>query len=525
MKLETLLASLSRPEAFPEAAGVNRSDDITVVQTHCSMVFLTPTDVYKLKKPVDFGFLDYSTLEKRKHFCEEEVRINRRLAPAVYRGVLPVVERDGEAWLHGDGEVVDHAVHMERLPDDRSLESLLANDAVPDALWDRIARSLAQFHRDAPRSKKSREFGTFDVIAHNARENFEQTESHVGVTVSRAVYDRVVAATESELAARRELIEARLEQDLPCPTHGDLRLDHIYSLPDREPPHDLPVIDAIEFNERFRYSDPVSDLAFLLMDLRFRGRHHEADRLETTYFEGDTTLGADLVPFYVAYRAVVRGKVEGLQLVENEVPADTKPQLTERARAHWLLALGQLSPRGEEPRLVLMGGLPATGKSTVARAFADERNFEVIRSDVVRKELFLPDEDPTGNHSAPTGEGIYTPERTEKTYAECARRAKEALADGGRVIIDATFHSAASRAPFLELGRTHCVPVDFVVCTAPEAVLLERLRSRTGDASDADESVYRAIAAKWEPPSDAEGFARTTEVDTTTDWQSRLSRH
>lgn len=524
MKLEALLTSLSRPEAFPEDAGVRSSDDITVVQTHCSMVFLTPTDVFKLKKPVDFGFLDYSTIEKRKHFCHEEVRINRRLAPAVYLGVSTVVERDGEAWLHGDGEVIDHAVHMERLPDDRSLESLLANDAVPDSLWDRIARSLARFHRDAPRSEKSREYGTFDVIAHNARENFEQTESHVGITVSRAVYDRVVAATESELAARRELIEARLAQDLPCPTHGDLRLDHIYSLPDRDPPHDLPVIDAIEFNDRFRYSDPVSDLSFLLMDLHFRGRHHEADRLEATYFEGDPTRGAELVPFYIAYRAVVRGKVEGLQLVENEVPADTKPQLTERARAHWLLALGQLSPRGEEPRLVLMGGLPATGKSTVARAFAEARGFEVIRSDVVRKELFLPDEDPTANHSAPAGEGIYTPEHTEKTYAECARRAQETLAEGGRVIIDATFHSAASRAPFLELGRTHCVPVDFVVCTAPEPVILERLRSRTGDASDADESVYRALAAKWEPPTDAAGFARTTEVDTASDWRSGLPR-
>lgn len=527
MDVESLLVSLARPEAFPNDPG-----SVEVIQTHASMVFLTPSEVFKVKKPVDFGFLDYSTLEKRQHFCQEEVRINRRLAASVYLGVVPVVERDGQAWLYGPGETIDFAVHMERLPDDRSLEALMARGEDTEKLWSRIGTQLRQFHLDAPRSEKSRHFGSFEIVAENARDNFDQTESHIGKVVSATLHDRLRRATDDYLSRERSRFDARVTDDRPCPTHGDLRLDHVYSLPDRTPPNDLPVIDAIEFNDRFRYADPVADLAFLLMDLQFRGEHDAAERLERTYFDGHDPEGRRLLPFYVAYRAVVRAKVDGLQALAHEIPEAERQQRVERSQAHWLLAWGQLAPPGSEPRLTLMGGLPGTGKSTVARFLADRTHEMIIRSDVVRKELFAPEliapgGQPTPSHGAEDESGIYTPEHSQRTYAECAMRAREELLEGRRVIVDASFHSASMRRGFLALGEALCVPVDFVICSAPEEVVLDRLRSRVGDASDADETIYHAMVKRWEAPDGAqpsrESFRRVLEVDTSTDWRESLA--
>jgi aminoglycoside phosphotransferase family enzyme/predicted kinase len=487
MELDRLIAALSLPSAYADAPS-----PVVVHQTHISAVFLAGPFAYKIKKPVSFGFLDFSTLERRLHFCREEVRLNRRLAPSVYLGVVSVT-RDGAALrLEGDGELVEWAVKMVRLPDEASLGRRLQSGDAGPPLVEALARRLAAFHAAAEGGPRVAAFGRFAVVAGNARENFAQSAPLVGVTLSRAVRDRLAARTEESLQHLRGLIEARADRGAPRNGHGDLRLDHVYVFPDRRPPDDLAIIDCIEFADRFRCADPVADLAFLAMDLAFHGRRDLADVLAASYFEaaGDAE-GAALLPFYRAYRAAVRGKVEGLELAEPEIAAAERTDALRRARAHWLFALGELEQPTRRPCLALVGGLPGAGKSTVAAALADRAGFAVIRSDVVRKEL-------AGATPSAAAGGLYSAEWNERTYAECMRRAERLLFEGRRVLVDATFREEGRRRSFLDAARAWGVPGLFLICQALPQTIARRLRDRRGDASDADWSVYLQAAQQWE---------------------------
>ena len=496
MELVTLIEQLSDPAAYP---GSVRAVDVR--HTHISVVFLTEQDVYKIKKPVNLGFLDFSTLEKRRHYCEEEVRLNRRLAPAVYRGVVPLTRMGGRIQVAGSGEVVEWAVHMERLPEQATLLHRLQGNLISSDLVVSLARKLAQFHAHADSSAAIATHGRFEMVAHNARENFAQVRPHVGTSLSQAVFDRLQARTEAALIQLRPLCEARAARGVPRDTHGDLHLDHVYLFPERQPPDDLVIIDCIEFNERFRYADPMADMAFLVMDLKFHGRGDLARDFAAAYFEasGDTE-GRALLPFYTAYRAAIRGKVEGMKATEPEVPPAERAASLTRAKAHWLLALGELEEPRHRPSLVLVAGLPGTGKSTLARSLAEAAGFTVVRSDVVRKELAGATSPDT---AAAFGEGIYTLAWTTRTYAECLRRVEQALFEGQRVLVDANFAKEQFRREFLAAAARLGVPCLFLHCQADPDIVCERLARRRGDASDADWAVYQQAAAAWEPPSPA----------------------
>jgi aminoglycoside phosphotransferase family enzyme/predicted kinase len=494
VELPRLIELLSAAAAYPHPVG-----QVEVHHTHVSVVFLAGAYAYKVKKPVGLGFLDFTTLARRRHFCAEEVRLNRRLAPSVYLGVVPVAETPAGVRVEGDGEAVEWAVKMTRLPAEATLERRLQRGEVGPAALGDLARKVAAFHARAERGARVSAFGRFDVVAGNARENFEQAAPQAGTTVSPAVLGRLRARTERALDRLRPLIEARAARGVPRDTHGDLHLDHVYLFPGRPPPDDLLVIDCIEFNERFRFADPVADMAFLVMDLAFHGRRDLAAAFAEAYFaaSGDAE-GAALLPFYTAYRAAVRGKVEGFEAGEGEVPEGERAAALARARAHWLLALGELEEPGCRPCLLLVGGLPGTGKSTLARGLARSAGFRLVRSDRVRKELAgLPAGAPA---PAPFGEGIYTPAWTDRTYAECLRRADRLLFDGERVLVDASFAEEAKRRAFLDLAARLAVPALLVVCRAEPDVVRQRLGGRRGDVSDADWFVYRQAAVRWEEP-------------------------
>jgi aminoglycoside phosphotransferase family enzyme/predicted kinase len=497
MDLAPLIDALTRPEAYPFSV-----DRVEVRHTHISVVFLAGGYAYKVRKPVALGFLDFSTLDRRRHDCDEEVRLNRRLAPSVYLGVVPITQTGTKVSVEGQGEVVEWAVKMERLPDDATLLNRLRRGEVDAAVVEKLACTVTGFHARAEGGARIAAFGRFEIVAGNARENFEQSVPQVGVTVSRAVFDRLRVLTESALKRHRPLIEARANRGVPRDTHGDLHLDHVYLFPDRPPPADLVIIDCIEFNERFRFADPVADAAFLVMDLTVRGRRDLAGAFADAYFRasGDEE-GRALLPFYIAYRAAVRGKVEGFKLAEAEVPDAEKAAALASARARWLLALGELEEPGRRPGLVLVGGLPGTGKSTLARSLAERAGFTVIRSDVVRKDLagIAPNEpSPPAARSS-----LYAPEWTEWAYAECRRRAEQALFEGRRVIVDATFADEAHRQAFLKTAADLAVPVAVLLCRADLDTVRTRLAARHGDASDADWDVYQHAAAHWQEPGPA----------------------
>jgi aminoglycoside phosphotransferase family enzyme/predicted kinase len=491
MDLPQLITALGDPRAYPHAV-----EKVEVRQTHISVVFLAGPFVYKVKKPVNLGFLDFSSLAKRRHFCAKEVRLNRRLSPHVYLGVVPIVAHAGGVRIEGDGPAIEWAVKMARLPDDATLERRLERGELAAGHFTALARVVAGFHAAAERSAHIASFGRFDVVAGNVRENFKQSEPEIGRTIHPQVHARLCELAEAHLERLGPLIEARAGRGMPCDTHGDLHLDHVYLFPDRTPPEDLAIIDCIEFNERFRFADPVADMSFLAMDLKFHGRSDLARAFADVYFTAaKDSEGRALLPFYIAYRAAVRGKVEGMELRETEVPADEKARALTRARAHWLLALGELEELSRRPCLLLVGGLPGSGKSTLARDLSARAGFTVLNSDRIRKELAgLPAE-------ARGPVSLYTDAVTESTYAECLRRAEVSLFRGERVIIDASFRQNAFRQRFLHTARRLAVPTLWLECQADPAVCRRRLAGRHGDVSDADWAIYELSAEHWEAPS------------------------
>jgi aminoglycoside phosphotransferase family enzyme/predicted kinase len=517
MRVENILADLSQPAAFPFAV-----DDVIVRQTHLSAVFLAGEFAYKIKKPVRLSFVDFSTLELRRYFCEREVQLNRRLAPDVYLDVVPVTCDGNRLRIEGTGEIVEWAVKMRRLSESGTLAEKLRADAVQVPLMRNLATRIAEFHRTSESNPEISRFGRFEAISANIRDNLDQAARSVGTTISQQVCSRLTECTQAELERLRTLIDRRAESGVPRDTHGDLRLEHVYPRPNVAPPGDWLIVDCIEFNDGFRYADPVADIAFLVMDLKFAGRRDLATCLADAYFNAaDDAEGQRLLPLYTSYRSAVRAKVEKIEAGEQEVPADERAAATKRAGGHWLLALSELEPPDRKLCLILVGGLPGTGKSTVARQVAEVANFRIVRSDETRKQLAGLDE----HESARTGfhEGIYSPEWTDRTYAECLRQTERLLSEGNRVVVDATFATELHRRQFLDAAQCWGVTGLCLMCECDVETVRDRLLHRHGDASDADWNIYREAAARWEIPSPATLRAVRT-VDTTQSSAAAVSR-
>jgi aminoglycoside phosphotransferase family enzyme/predicted kinase len=487
MAVESLLPpfiqAMSCADFYP-----HNPDAVELRQTHISYVLLAGDYVYKIKKPVRFAFLDYSTAEKRRHFCEEEVRLNRRLAPAVYLGVVAVVQDRGQFVLRESlrqGEqVFEYAVKMRRLPERHFLARRLQEGKAQKRDFDRIAGKLANFYASAPSDQAAR-YGSPEAIRLRLEDNMKEVEPFTGETLTLEEFSRIQDYNNSFFARCGDVLGTRVRDGRVREGHGDLRAEHICL-------EDDPVIfDCIEFSEQFRYCDAASEIAFLAMDVDYLGAPLLSDHFVASFqnLTQDPEL-LRLLPLYKCHRACVRGKVESLKSQEGEVAENERQEAKSRARRYFHLAYRYASPPCS-PALLIVCGLVASGKSSLARTLGERTGYQVLNSDVVRKQLAG-----IGLTTHPTqeyGRGIYDEDFNSLTYSELLRQTEECLTSGRGVIVDATFKDPRHRRRFMELSSRLRLPVIFVECRASEAKTLERLKireQRPGEVSDATRAIY-----------------------------------
>lgn len=488
-QLPPLIQALLDPKAYPHPA-----DSVSLIQTHISYILLAGEYVYKVKKPVNFGFLDFSTLGKRRYFCYQEVKLNRRLCPQVYLGVVPIIEREGKFALAGRGKVVEYAVKMRRLPQERMMDRLLAQGEVTEDMVQAVADRLAEFHQRAETGPRVERYGGLATVQRNWRENFQQTEPYIGVTIPAEDFSYLRDYVRSFIRRYRRLFQRRGREGRVRDCHGDVRAEQVCFT------DDVCIFDCIEFNRRFRYSDVASEVAFLAMDLDYFGHSELAVAFVRRYAQvADDPEMMPLVNFYKCYRAYVRGKVEGFRLGQPEIGQEEKEAATARARRYFDLAMAYaLQP--QRPSLIITCGRVGTGKSTLAAALADRLPMAIISSDVVRKELA--GIVPTEHRRVAFGEDLYSPEFTRRTYQEMMGRAWHQLTGGESVVLDATFGQRWQRDWARRLAEAAGADFLCVECVANEKEIKQRLEQRQGDAtavSDADWNIYLGQKQSFEP--------------------------
>lgn len=450
---------------------------VDVRETHTAVVFLVGDRAYKMKKPVDLGFVDFTTVQLRQAACQREVELNRRLAPDVYLGVWDVRDEEGLAR--------EHLVVMRRMPADRRLSALVRSAAPVDDDVRRLARMLAAFHARAQRGPSIAAAGTRDAILGRWSQSFDQVRRFKGHVLDQALADEIEQRTLTFLRGREALFADRVTDGRVVDGHGDVLAEDVFCLADGPR-----VLDCIEFDDQLRWLDGLDDAAFLAMDLEHLGAPELGMRLLDWYAE----FAADPAPpslrhHFVAYRAFVRAKVACMRHDQGDAAA------ADEVTAHAELAARHL--REGTVSLVIVGGLPATGKSTLSGALADRLGAVLVSSDHVRKELA--GISPDTSAAAPFEAGIYTPEWTERTYGQLLSRAEMLLARGETVVLDASWTQARWRDHAASVAERTSSYLVALRCDAPPEIVASRLRGRERGASDADEAIASALAARADP--------------------------
>lgn len=485
-----LVESMMDPAFYP-----HRPEKIEMVQTHISYVFIAGDLVYKVKKPVNFGFLDFTTLEKRRHYCEQEVTLNRRLAPDAYLGVVPIGEDEAGGLRLGEGgSIVEYAVKMIKLPQDQMLKELLARGRVAPERMKDIAEKIVDFHARAATGGEIDEMGRIATVRFNCMENFEQTEKYVGLAVTREKYDFMREYVEFFLAKQRELFERRIAEHRIRDCHGDLHIEHICLI------DGIVVFDCIEFNERFRYSDTASEVAFLAMDLDFNGYAHYARAFVDSYIlsSGDQDL-LKLLDFYMSYRAYVRAKVISFRLDQPGAAEAERKQVVDTASRYYELAF-RYAARPIRPTMILISGLMGSGKSVMAKNIGSYLDAKIVRMDVVRKEMLRIA--PTERHYEEFGGGIYSEKVSEDAYKLALSMAAKELEEGRSVIIDASFKRSGERLKAKETAARTGADFFVIECGCPDSEIERRLKRRmsnTKEPSDGRWEIFQAQKRDFEP--------------------------
>ncbi|HQR71386.1 MAG TPA: AAA family ATPase [Burkholderiaceae bacterium] len=498
---ERLVQGLLRPEAYPEPV-----ERVERIDTHISTVLLAGGYAYKLRKPVDLGFLDFTTLERRRRDCGDEVRLNRRSAPGLYLDVIAVTGTPAAPRFDASGggatPVIDYAVRMRRFDPALTLDQLAARGVLTAEHVDHLADAVAALHARAAGAPSG--FGTPESVAYWLNDNFTAMRDHVQSAADRSRLDALADWTRRELEARHALLQRRVATGAIREGHGDLHLGNVVLL------HGSPTpFDAIEFNAELRCIDVISDVAFAFMDLLDHGLDEFAWRFISRYLEstGDYD-GLALLRLYAVYRALVRAKVALIRLRQPQVRHHAR--IREHASFEHYLALAERLQRSGARILVVMTGLSGSGKSTVAQDLAAALGGLRIRSDVERKRIF-------GLEAAADSRGaIYSADATRRTYERLALLAGGVLDADIPVVVDAASLKRSERRRFVELATEHGARAAIAICSAPEDVLRDRVRRRAaegGDASEATERVLEQQIRGWEAL-DADERPLATTLDT-----------
>lgn len=501
--LPPLVQQMMQPEFYPHSV----TEPIQLIQTHVSYVLLTGEFVYKLKKPVNYGFLDFSTLEKRKHFCHEELRLNQRGAAELYLGVLSITQAGETFQLEGEGEPVEYLVKMTQFPQETLLSAMFDRNELTEQHLENLAQELASFHSKAPTSDYILSFGEVSQIRQAIDENYEQTVSYIGGPQTQAQFDETRAYTDRLFAEQTALFDSRVENKWIRECHGDVHLRNICFWNDK-----ILLFDCIEFNEPFRFVDVMFDIAYIVMDLDARNRPDLSNLFLNTYLEqtGDWE-GLQVLPLYLSRQSYVRAKVTSFLLSDASVPDSVKQEAAETAKRYYTLAWEYT--RQTSGRLILMSGLSGSGKSTVARQLARQTGAVQIRSDAVRKHLGGIALDARGESS------LYSPEMTQKTYDRLLQLGTLLTAQGYTVILDAKYDRQDLRLAAVNQAQAHQIPVQILHCDAPLSVLRDRLQQRRSDISDATADLVDQ--QQMEPFTGIEQLYLKT-LDTTQDLEGQL---
>jgi len=477
--MSKLVQRLCEPSRYPHPTA-----PVELIETHISWVLLAGEYAYKLKKPVDLGFLDFSTLAARKRFCEEELRLNRRTAPALYLEVVPIGGTPDDPRL-GATPAIEYAVKMRRFEQDALLDRVAKRRALTPAHIDALAAAVADFHARVERAPRDSAWGAPERVAAFAEQNFEQIDPLAAAPVDIEHLDALRTWTGHEFTERREIFVERRRAGFVRECHGDLHLGNIALI------EGAPVaFDCIEFNADLRWIDVMSELAFLVMDLLDHRLDALAWRCLDRYLEltGDHQ-GLAVLRFYLVYRAMVRAKVACIRAQQPGLDAAAQARVAREYRGYFELA--RRLAESVRPAIVLMHGLSGSGKTTVAQALLERLGAVRVRSDVERKRLHglgaL-----TRTH-APIDTGVYGAEATRRTYDRLAAAARAIVDAGLPAIVDAASLRRGDRAAFGDLARALGVPFAIATCEAPEAVLRARVATRERAGADASEATTAVL--------------------------------
>ncbi len=500
--LLSLINSLMRPEMYDPPV-----EKCVLIETHISWVILAGAYAYKIKKSLNLGFLDFSTLEKRQYYCEEELRLNKRLAPSIYLSVIPITGTVLQPQWAGEGDAIEYAIKMRAFPQQVQLDRVLALGYLQASQLDTLARHIANFHHQIDVADTKSIFGEPEIIFQPIKENFKQIREHVKNPKALASLVELERWSEVTFQALQSTLKQRKSAGFVRECHGDMHLRNIAWVDDGPL-----VFDCIEFNPNLRWIDVMSDIAFLVMDLQDRKQPELAQRFLNNYLQhtGDYA-GMRVLRFYQVYRALVRAKIDAIRADQAGISKEEQVDAEKDFFDYLKLALTYI--RRGNPQLIITHGMSASGKSTISQSLLELLGAVRIRSDVERKRMFALKQGNDGQVAV--GKGLYSPEVTERTYRKLEELASQIIDTGHSVIVDAVFLQYQERERFRKLADSRHIPFVILECTADHETLRQRIRQRKNDISDADLKVLEMQRSQWQPMLKHEGF-NTVTIDTAT---------